>query len=581
MKRSFMLSIILAFLGISFSPIVYGEFKVTQIQSQVVKIQQSVTEKGNFNWWRETQKLRQQKLDKYLKTHSKEVFWFKYFPLGYSGVPAIIFRLFGDVFPEIWGKNYAKILGLIEDKKSDHPIFPLGMSWGRGSKKLTRIPGLNKLRVMITNLTCAACHVGQVIGPKGKTHQLIGAPNTKFDVLRYRANLVKTLEDPRWNFQVFKKALAKKRRGWLYKQKKYIPQEMLDTKIFQTKGLQIMKAIKDKVTSETERIYGHLGPIYKLKGRYISKADNKNFYNSNKNNLLLGGTPGQLEAFGIATAKLAPWSGKPDLSLYGQMAYFGSGPALVDLMSVWNQNNRKYAQWDGNIRAKLIRNLGAELGVIGDPKLINMKNGLLTSALVSHLPSPPYLWEVDKIKADRGKKIFDKACLKCHGSQKFLPLAQIGTDENRAKGLPKKATIAGRETLKIACENGPKPECKASDEDILYPRWKNPGYQAQLLDGIWARSPYLHNGSVPTLYHMLIPSERPSKFWRGNLSFDTKKVGYNSLKKEDKYGTAIHNTNDSGRSNRGHEDINKFFGGIDFKKESGKREDLIEYLKTL
>ena len=33
------------------------------------------------------------------------------------------------------------------------------------------------------------------------------------------------------------------------------------------------------------------------------------------------------------------------------------------------------------------------------------------------------------------------------------------------------------------------------------------------LDGIWATAPYLHNGSVPTLYHMLFPEERPN-VWR-------------------------------------------------------------------
>ncbi len=29
------------------------------------------------------------------------------------------------------------------------------------------------------------------------------------------------------------------------------------------------------------------------------------------------------------------------------------------------------------------------------------------------------------------------------------------------------------------------------------------GYQAPPLDGVWATAPYLHNGSVPTLHHVL------------------------------------------------------------------------------
>ena len=35
------------------------------------------------------------------------------------------------------------------------------------------------------------------------------------------------------------------------------------------------------------------------------------------------------------------------------------------------------------------------------------------------------------------------------------------------------------------------------------------GYQAPPLDGIWATAPYLHNGSVPTIYQLLKSSERP------------------------------------------------------------------------
>ena len=160
-------------------------------------------------------------------------------------------------------------------------------------------------------------------------------------------------------------------------------------------------------------------------------------------------------------------------------------------------------------------------------------------------------------------------------------MKKIGTDQNRAKGLPKKATNAIRNMVKAACNAHPDPECLLPDNDLVYPRWKNPGYTAQVLDGIWARSPYFHNGSVPTLYHMLVPKERPKKFWRGNLEFDPKKVGYTYKKPERKYGTAIYDTAVNGRSNAGHEDIKTFFGGIDFSKEVKKREDLLEYLKTL
>jgi len=573
-----LLSFVILYLLI-FSKLAYSDFKTFKIQT--VPLKQSSNHKADLTWWKQERAKRQKARNDYMKEHKEELYWFKYYPVGHSGVPAIIFRMFSDVFPEMWGKNYIKDLGLVEDKWGDRPIFPLGLSWGKGSKPLTSLPGLNKLRVMIVNFTCVGCHSAQVKGPKGKTHLIIGAPTTTLDILKYRANLVKTLEDPRWDYETFKKVLAKKPRGWLYKKKRYLGQELLDTKVFESKGDLIMKAIKDKVIGETERIYGYLGKLYGMKGTF-NPGNNKKYYEDNKNNLLLGGAPGQLEAFGIATAKFAPWvNGKIDPSAFNKDMFFGTGPALVDIMSVWNQKDRNYAQWDGNIKGKLSRNLGAELGVIGVPELVNYKNAKLTTNFVENLPSPAYLWDVDKVKADRGKKIFKQACIGCHGVGKFLPLKKIGTDQNRAKGLPKKATNAIRSMVKAACNAHPDPECLLPDDDLVYPRWKNPGYTAQVLDGIWARSPYLHNGSVPTLYHMLVPKERPKKFWRGNLEFDPKKVGYTYKKPERKYGTAIYDTAVNGRSNAGHDDIKTFFGGIDFSKEVQKREDLLEYLKTL
>jgi hypothetical protein len=56
---------------------------------------------------------------------------------------------------------------------------------------------------------------------------------------------------------------------------------------------------------------------------------------------------------------------------------------------------------------------------------------------------------------------------------------------------------------------------------------KTNGYANMPLDGIWLRSPYLHNGSVPTLRDLLEPPEkRPKVFYRGNDVFDPMNVGF-------------------------------------------------------
>ena len=52
-------------------------------------------------------------------------------------------------------------------------------------------------------------------------------------------------------------------------------------------------------------------------------------------------------------------------------------------------------------------------------------------------------------------------------------------------------------------------------------------YAARPLYGIWAAAPYLHNGSVPTLYHLLLPpNQRPKTFALGAREYDPVKLGF-------------------------------------------------------
>ena len=97
------------------------------------------------------------------------------------------------------------------------------------------------------------------------------------------------------------------------------------------------------------------------------------------------------------------------------------------------------------------------------------------------------------------------------------------------------------------------------------------GYKARPLAGIWATSPFLHNGSVPTLYDLLLPPlERPVTFAVGDQHFDPKKVGYVSGYQE---GLFYFDTRLEGNLNSGH-----LYGT--YLNESD-RLDLLEFLKTL
>lgn len=96
-------------------------------------------------------------------------------------------------------------------------------------------------------------------------------------------------------------------------------------------------------------------------------------------------------------------------------------------------------------------------------------------------------------------------------------------------------------------------------------------YKGRPLDGIWATAPYLHNGSVPNLYELLLPAgERTKQFHVGSIEFDSKKVGF---KAESGPGTTLLDTTLPGNSNEGH-DMYGSFTAIE-------RWALVEYMKSL
>jgi len=54
-----------------------------------------------------------------------------------------------------------------------------------------------------------------------------------------------------------------------------------------------------------------------------------------------------------------------------------------------------------------------------------------------------------------------------------------------------------------------------------------PGYKPRPLEGVWATPPFLHNGSVPTVYQMLLPpGKRDQKFFVGRREYDPVHMGY-------------------------------------------------------
>lgn len=106
-------------------------------------------------------------------------------------------------------------------------------------------------------------------------------------------------------------------------------------------------------------------------------------------------------------------------------------------------------------------------------------------------------------------------------------------------------------------------------------------YKARPLNGIWATAPFLHNGSVPTLYALLSPvDERPTTFCLGNREYDPTHVGYTTTCTP---GTFELDTSIPGNLNTGHEfkDGPTGHGVIGRGLSHEERLDLIEFLKSL
>ncbi len=100
-------------------------------------------------------------------------------------------------------------------------------------------------------------------------------------------------------------------------------------------------------------------------------------------------------------------------------------------------------------------------------------------------------------------------------------------------------------------------------------------YKARPLDGIWATAPYLHNGSVPNLWQLLLPADQRDKtFWVGSREIDTKNVGFKTVEVP---GGFRFDTSLPGNSNAGHDGAAY---GVGLMSEQ-ERWELIEYLKSL
>lgn len=199
-------------------------------------------------------------------------------------------------------------------------------------------------------------------------------------------------------------------------------------------------------------------------------------------------------------------------------------------------------------------------------------------AWINSVPPPPYPFAIDRPLANRGRIVFLRDCASCHGTygaggkfpERIVPVDEVGTDPVRARDFS--ANFERHLGASWVGDYGKTP---------LFPQVG--GYVAQPLDGVWATAPYLHNGSVPTLWHLLTPDARPAVWKRmSDAGYDEKRLGievsaFDALPEEastEQSKRQFYRTDLRGLSNRGHRYPANGLGEQD-------KAALIEYLKTL
>ena len=311
---------------------------------------------------------------------------------------------------------------------------------------------------------------------------------------------------------------------------------------------------------------------------------------------------------------------------------------------LWNSPQGTWTQWRGVQQDPIDRNLTETMGVFMSMNLTarSPEEGLFQSnarlknleeieGWLNHLAPPKWpeeaFGQIDRAKAAQGKKLFEGHCAECHNSypytwtapnkygKRFLqvglvPESYVGTDPMQFEELrPYVATAQLAPNLP-----GPLKDKDLVPQGELYyglsmmilrtalskidqtpeqavemhgyrelpvPRPSPvPHYKAAPRDGVWATPPFMHNGSVPNLYEMLVPAtQRTKKFYLGR-DFDPVKVGVDTSGKS---GTYMVDTTLIGSSNRGHSFENAPLGNgvIGPLLTEEERWALVEYLKSI
>ena len=529
---------------------------------------------NNGQTWDQIRAERLQAIDDYLEANPEAFESFRTAPLSikqdildFVGLQMIVFRLLPEIFPEIWGlpDEQLAVVGLGPDPFDENAFLPLGVGFAL-SETFENDFGIDlDIGVNYATFSCMACHSGKFVGPDGETTAMIGGANPFGN---FRGKLNQTVNDPKYTAANFKEALAEMPIGWVYGfNDEYLEQEEFERFLFNLPGGAefFLEEVKFSSNASEQRLEETLFA----------------FTYDVPNPPLPAGMPGSIDVFSLAGASFCNPNADPPCDLATVMP---AAPAPADIPVAWKIEDRPRYQWDDSISSIVYREILASFSLAGgDPDAVNMDNVLLAGPFTDGLPPYPYPFDVDLRAAERGELVYEQACASCHqpGNNIINTPAFTGTSPNRANVFTEAILDGIAEVSREACPDT-QPECLVNGEpptndEIIE---STGGYVQVPLNGIWGSAPYLHNGSVPTLYH-LITGDRPETFYRGNFTYDEELVGFTWDEPTNPSGLPLlYDTKLDGYSNSGHTGP-VFNGGINWDEEPEMLADLLEYLKTL
>jgi mono/diheme cytochrome c family protein len=276
-----------------------------------------------------------------------------------------------------------------------------------------------------------------------------------------------------------------------------------------------------------------------------------------------------------------------DLSLQKPHPFHYSANVCSDPPAWWLLKKKKTRDWTGPMDVHSTRiDMVNLLTPLNSGEYIRSQEAAFADieAYLRTIEAPKYPFPIDEKLAFRGRELFVDACARCHGTygpggkypNKIVPLGTIGTDRTLAAGNDAELLRFLNQSW-FGQERGPDGKPLQFAEPY--------GYQAPPLDGVWATAPYFHNGSVPTVYHVLNSTARPRIYTRsyrtGKEDYDPVKLGWKIMVLDTPPAPKtpafelrkIYDTTQPGRGNSGHVFGDKF--------SDEDRTAIIEYLKTL